>query len=187
MAKMLKIRITDVTQGDESSVVNGIGRPNEEIVERPLVQQSGFSSIPRAGSIGIALQEGENIKIIGTTDIDTKRPALGSGGDVSVHNDADRYIVIIGNYIKLKYYDSIITLDGNVTLESPSNTITLKANGDIEIGNTALKKLITEDILSVLTAHTHAGVTVGGGVTSAATFAPPLSTALHATLKTKAQ
>ena len=73
--------------------------------------------------------------------------------------------------------------NGDIELTG-GNTITVKANGDIEIGSTALKALVHEDIITAMSAHTHG---VSGAVTTVPTYVPPLSAALHTTQKTKAQ
>lgn len=62
--------------------------------------------------------------------------------------------------------------------------ITIKENGDIEIGADSLKKIVTEDIISAFNSHTHTGITVGAGVSGVPSV--PLNETILTT-KTKAE
>jgi hypothetical protein len=93
-----------------------------------------------------------------------------------------------GNNLVLHYNNNTISIKNNGDIEiDGGNKIIVKANGDIELGTTGLKKLITQDIITAMTVHTHSGVTAGGGVTGPPTYVPPLSVALHATQKVSGQ
>jgi len=171
--RMIKCKVTAVTDGDFQKLLNAIGRPNEEIVNRSYFQHVGLTSIPPAGSVGILIVDGDNVTMIASADPLADRPELSNEKDVALYADENKYVKI--------------NADGEIVVKNNNNTITLKANGDIEIGGSGLKKLITEDILTPMSTHIHAGVTAGGGVTGAPTYTPVLSTALHATQKTEAQ
>lgn len=169
----MKVKIVDVTDGDYQKIFNAIGRPNEELNNRSYFQHVGFSSIPKAGTIGIVIKDGDNYTMIATTDESADRPALSNELDMCIYADADKYIKILAT--------------GEIEIANDNNKITLKENGDIELGSASLKKLIHEDIITAMNAHTHSGVTIGAGVTGPPTYVPPLSTALHATTKTEAE
>jgi phage gp45-like len=138
---MFKCIITDVTDGDYQKVVNALGRPNEQIVNRSYFQHVGFTSIPPEGSIGIIIHEDNNLSMIATADPATNRPALTNERDVAVYADANKYIKI--------------DVDGKIEIKNNNNTITLKANGDIELGKAALDALVKAAALSPLAIHTH--------------------------------
>lgn len=173
MTIAIKVKIGDIADGDAQKIYSAIGRAGEEISERSYYQHTGFTSIPKAGNVGIVLIEGDNLSMIATTDEKTDRPALSDEGDVAIYADEEKYIKI--------------SEGGEIEASNGKGKIIMRENGDIELGDSSLKQLITEDIITAMNAHTHAGVTVGGGVTAVPVYAPPLSTFLHATQKTKAE
>ena len=91
-----------------------------------------------------------------------------------------------GNDLVLFYGNNKITLkeeNGNIEIEG-GNKIIVKANGDIEIGTSALRSLISDDLITIYNSHVHTGVTAGG--VSSGPPAVALTSAV-ATQKTKAQ
>jgi len=181
--RVIKVKILDVTDDTEQKIYNAIGRPNEELTERSYFQHVGFTSIPRANSVGIVLQDGENYTLIATTDTDSDRPTLSSSGDTALYSDSDKYIKIAAT--------------GEITIQNGAASggkITLKTNGDIEIGSTSLLKLINENFQTLYNNHGHDYV-VGAApfitsaptttVIAAASPAPLLNT--HMTTKVKCQ
>lgn len=172
MISVIKCKITSVVDGIFQKIYSAIGKTAADtITDRSYFQHVGFTSLPRADAVGIVLKDGQTLTMIATSDQDTDRPAMSAEGDCAVYADADKYVKIDAG--------------GEITVKNNNNTITLKANGDIELGAASLKKLMTEDMIAVFNAHTHAGVTVGAGVTG--TTATPLSTGSHATSKVEAQ
>jgi hypothetical protein len=117
------------------------------------------------------IANGENITMIASADTSDDRPE-NLDNTTTIYRDADKYVKIDES--------------GDITVANSQNKIILKSNGNIELGEGTLKKLVTEDILSVLTSHTH---TCGspGGPTTATIFTPPLSAALHCTSKVSGQ
>jgi hypothetical protein len=94
-----------------------------------------------------------------------------------IPNNEDFQVIFNGNTIKIKN-DDTIEIKGK-------NTVTIKPDGNIEVGASSLKALLTEDLLTFLPNHTHAGVQTGGGVSGIATFVPPITNVK--TVKVKAQ
>ncbi len=170
---VIKCKIISVTDGEYQKIVDAIGRASsEEINDRSYFQHVGFTSIPPADTVGVMITDGNNYTMIATADPSASRPALSNEKDVAIYADADNYIKINGD-------------TGEITVENDNNKITLKANGDIEIGGSGLKKLMTESMITAYNTHVHSGVTVGAGSTGVPTAL--LSTAAHATQKTEAQ
>lgn len=173
--KSFKGIITDVTDGDYQKVVNGIGRPNEDIIERSYYQHVGFTSIPPANSVGVFISDGDNVTMIASADPVANRPTLSTEKDAAIYSDENKYVKV--------------SAGGEITIKNNNNTITLKANGDIELGASELKKLIHVDIITAMNAHTHTynPGTLAAASTTPPTYVPPLSTVLHATTKVEAQ
>lgn len=152
--RVIKCGISSVTDGDFQKVVNGIGRSNEEINNRSYFQHVGFSSIPPAGSVGILIEDGDNLTLIASADPIANRPTLSNEKDAAMYADADKYIKILAN--------------GDIEAANNNNKIILKANGDIELGSASLEYLVKDAVLSTLQAHTHP---VSGAVALASTDA----------------
>jgi phage gp45-like len=165
--QVFKVVVSEITASDRHSLVDAIGRAGEEIIQRPSYQHAGFHSTLKPGTVGFMIANGENITMIASADTSEDRPD-DLDNSTAIYRDADKYVKIADN--------------GDITVANDQNKIILKSNGDIELGEGTLKKLVTEDILSVLTSHTH---TCGspGGPTTATIFTPPLSAALHCTSK----
>jgi len=169
--QVFKVVVSEITASDRHSLVDAIGRAGEEITQRPSYQHAGFHSTLKPGTNGYMIASGENITMIASADTAEDRPE-GLENTTTIYRDANKYVKIAEN--------------GDITVANNQNKIILKSNGDIELGSSALKKLVTEDILSVLTAHTHTCGTPGNP-TTATIFTPPLSAELHCTSKVKGQ
>ena len=88
-----------------------------------------------------------------------------------------------GNDLVIFYGNNKITLkeeNGDIEING-GNKITIKSNGDIEIGSTALRALISDDLIALYNAHVHPAGTPNTGVPVV-----QLTNAV-ATQKTKAQ
>jgi len=136
-----KVNIISVVE-DSSTVVkvcNATGVLGEQITNRAYIGQAGFSHIPNGNDIGIMFQDRNTIVILASEG--ESRPYLDNELDTVMYSDADKYIKISN--------------DGDITATNGSNTITLKANGDIELGASNLDKLVKEAVLSTLALHTH--------------------------------
>lgn len=144
------------------------GRYSETVSDREAIQQYGLQSRPPAGTECVLLRQGHVLIMVASDGREYRLELL--DGEIVVGTASSARVRIQGDTVLVE-----------------ADTLRVSASA-IELGDTAgIKRLITEDILSALPLHTHAGVTVGGGITGTATFAPPLSTALHATSKTKAE
>lgn len=127
MAETIKIRISSTNSSGVQKTVSGIGRPNEEINNRILFQQCGFQSIPYAGSVGLAIKEGDSVSVVGTSDTDSNKPTISSEGDVSIHKDDEKYVLIDAGKVEIKHDNTTITVD--------SSGITFDIAGKITIHN----------------------------------------------------
>lgn len=153
------------------SVVDGAERvQNYGLTSRPGVETQAVCCAV-AGDPGhmviVAIDDGKN------------RPKLDSEYDVAMYRKGGTIIKIVdGGHIEIETQEN-----ANLTINTAKATV----NADsVELGgSTNLKKLITEDILTTLSTHTHPGVMAGGSSTgpSAAVF----SVALHATANTQAK
>lgn len=149
--KIIKCKFLDCTDGEYQKIMNAIGVPNEEINNRSYFQHFGFSSIPQAPCVGIGIIYDNQITFFASADPASYRPAL-SSGETCIYADADKYI-------KLK-------TTGEIVIKNNNNTITLKADGDIEIGASNLASLVKDAVLNTLKLHTHP---VAGAVANAST------------------
>jgi len=131
--RVVKCRVTTVTDGDFQKIVNAIGRPNEEIVSRSYFQHVGFSSIPPAGTVGILITDGDNVTMIASADHLTSRPKLSNERDVAIYADADNYVKIDGN----------------------TDDIKINSEGKIEIGITTFAKVLVEAAKTLYNNHGH--------------------------------
>lgn len=127
MAKAIKIRISSTNSSGVQKTVTGIGRPNEEINNRIMFQQCGFQSIPYVGSVGIAIEEGNDVSIVGTSDTDSNKPTISSEGDVSIHKDDEKYVLIDAGKVEIKHDNTTITVN--------SSGIDLEISGKLTIRN----------------------------------------------------
>lgn len=133
------------------------------------IQEYGFSSHPHPGAEAIVgfINGNRNQGIVLKVDDHRYRVVETSEGAVTVYSSG-------GNKVQL-------TPDGKIYITANSDDVIVNGAA-IKLGGSNLKKLIHEDILSVLSAHTHT-CPAGGGTTTATVFVPPLSVALHATTK----
>ena len=139
--RAFKCGIVSVTDGTFQKVLQAIGRSNEEINDRSYYQHVGFTSIPPAGSVEIIVADGDNLTMIASADPLDSRPELSNEKDVAVYADADKYVKILAG--------------GDIEVANNNNKITLKANGDIELGSASLDDLVKSAVLSTLQNHTH--------------------------------
>ena len=166
-----KASITKVSETEAQQKINAVGRCGEEINERSLFTQVGFHSTPKSGDIGVIASDEDSVSMIATTDFADDRPD-------DLENTTTMY----------KNKDSYIKIDdsNNIIVANANNKVILKSNGDIELGDGTLKKLVTEDVLSALSIHTHP---VAGTLASASTDPAMLALATdpaNLTQKTKA-
>jgi phage gp45-like len=141
--RIIKCKVGSVADGEFQKTITGNARPNEEINLRSYFQHVGFSSIPREDSVAIGIIYGDNVTFFGTAEPVTERPKLFNAGDVCIYSDEDKYIKILAS--------------GNIEASNGNGSITLKANGDIELGSGAgLQKLLNESAATIFNAHVHA-------------------------------
>ena len=120
-------------------------------VER--IQQFGFSSNPRKGAESVVVFVNGNrdhALVIAVDDSRYRIKNLPEGA--SVQYDWD------GNYIKLSKEDGI-------EINAVNEKVTIKASGDIEIGNSQLKTLVNESFKQIFDNHVH-NVSVAGTPTA---------------------
>lgn len=119
---MIRVNISSVSEATITKVFSGSGRTeNEQIVDRPYFQHTGFTSIPKANTKGVADVQGNRVFLIATSDTQADRPVLSSETDVAIYADADKYIKI--------------EADGKITLANDNGTIVLEANGQVNINS----------------------------------------------------
>lgn len=110
-----------VSEGTSNKLITGTGRLNEQIQARPLYQQVGFTSLPRANSRHVGIIEGNAITIVAGTDTEDDRPVLTNAGDCSIY--ANKTV-----YIKLE--DS-----GDITIDNGSGSIVMSSTGKVNINS----------------------------------------------------
>jgi len=117
-------------------------------VER--VQNYGFTSHPLKDSEAVVVFVNGNRDhglVVAVDDTRYRLKGLPEGGVAMYDND--------GNYVKL-------TKNDGIAIEAPNQKVTVKASGDIEIGNTGLKKLVNEQFQAMYNNHVHNFNTVVG-------------------------
>jgi len=133
-------------------------------VER--VQNYGFTSHPKPDAQAVVLFVSGNRDhglVVALDDSRYRLKDLPEGG-VAVY-DFD------GNYIKL-------TEANGIEIEAPNQKVTIKASGDIEIGNNSLKKLVNEEFQDLFNNHVHNYVGfVGTGTPTPYTTSSPAKVA----------
>lgn len=110
-------------------------------VER--VQNYGFTSHPVKDAEAVVLfvnGNRDNGLCIAVDDTRYRMKSLPEGGVAVYDHD--------GNYVKL-------TETNGIELEAPNQKVTIKASGDIEIGNSNLKKLVNEEFQDMFNNHVH--------------------------------
>lgn len=109
-----------------------------------------------------------------------------SGDDVEPGDtrkfDLSDAIAVPGLY---SFADSnIASNNDDLEIHHRGQTVTIKKNGDIEVGSASLLKLVTSAFQSLYNAHTHTGVTTGGGISGVPSS--PMGSS-HLTSKVRAQ
>lgn len=110
-------------------------------VER--IQNFGFSSNPKKGAESVVVFVNGNrdhALVIAVDDSRYRIKNLPEGA--SVQYDWD------GNYIKL-------SKENGIEINAVNEKVTIKASGDIEIGNASLKKLVNEEFQDMFNNHVH--------------------------------
>jgi len=110
-----------VSESTSNKLITGTGRLNEQIQARPLYQQVGFTSLPRAGSRHVGIIEGNSITVIAGTDTQDDRPVLDTAGDCAVYANKTVYIKLEDN--------------GDITITNDNGSIVLGSNGRVNINN----------------------------------------------------
>lgn len=110
-------------------------------VER--VQQYGFTSVPLKDSQAVLLSINGNKEHSIAIAVDSAQYRITGGeeGEVNVY-DHD------GNYVKL-------SKSNGIEVNAPNEKVVIKAGGDIEIGNSSLKKLVNEEFQDMFNNHVH--------------------------------
>jgi len=160
--------------------VNGANqaKPHAMIYGCPYFRlQGGADAIildPKVGDIGIAIFPDRDSSSV----IANKASIIANGGTVNpgsgrMFDMSDGiYIGGILNGVPTQYIEFAA---GGITVTSPS-AVTIKAPAiALENAGSLLKKLVNETFLTLYDAHTHSGVTTGGGVTGAPVI-PSVST-----------
>jgi phage gp45-like len=168
--RITKVKIVSVADGDSQKLYSAIGNAGEEFTDRIYYQHSGLSSIPKAGDMGVVLSDGNNHTMISTSDNLTDRPELSNEGDVCIYSDADKFIKVLAN--------------GNILISNNNNSVTLKTNGDIELGETALQSLMTKAAMDAFNLHVHTCASPGSPTTVPTA---PMIELTHCTTKVKGQ
>jgi phage gp45-like len=133
------------------------------------LQEYGFSSHPHPEAEAIVgfINGNRNQGIVLKIDDHRYRVVETAEGTVTVYSSGGNKVQLLPN--------------GKISITANAEDVSVNGSA-IKLGGSNLKKLIHEDILSVLSGHTHA-CPPGGGTTTLTTFVPPLSAALHATTK----
>ena len=132
---LLRGKITKSSDREgKSRLFSASGRIDETLEDRELIQQSGFSSIPKEGDEVIVLSFG-NLRIAVATD-SKDRPLL-EVGETAVFSSAE-------TYIKMK-------ADGTIEIVSKGKKITF--DGDIEATGEITAKVGSTPVK--LTTHLH--------------------------------
>lgn len=183
--KVMKCKIVEVTDGQVQKIIDALGGPGDEINERSYFQHTGFSSIPRADDIGIALVYGNSITFIGSADNKDDRPELNNEGDMCIYSDENKYIkVLASGDIEVSNGNASIELNaaGDIEASNGNGNLKINTNGTIELGSgAALRKLFNENFRAFYDAHIHGDPVTGS-------TSPPLSPILdsHLTENTEA-
>jgi len=113
---------------------SGTGSVGSEYKNRSLFQQWGFTSLPKENSQGIVIKQGNNMTCIATEADESDKPLMEVEGDVAIYTAK-------GMFIK-------INADGEIQIKGNGNP------NSIRLGTSTLKKLITEDVLTLLESAT---------------------------------
>jgi phage gp45-like len=170
VVSMVRGKTKNITAGVSSLMTAGISaRPDETMDTVRVMQQYGLQSAPRVDTDVLALRQGNDITIVCSDD--TRYRLALDKGDAVLYSKTD-------NYIKMKSDGGIeIHANGGIEIHA-SDPVVVYANA-LKLGDSSgLKKLITEDVITLLNKHMHSGVTAGSGVTGPS---EGFSAELHAT------
>lgn len=138
---------------------------DEEKGDVERIGQFGFTSIPPKGSEAVVIfANGDRSKgIMIAVDSSRHRLKLGESGASAIYNQSGECIKVLKGKIEI-HANNVILADGN-------------------------KKLITEDILTLLNSHIHLCASPGSpsGPALNGTLSNPFTTLLHATSKVTAE
>ena len=109
---MIKVKVSSVSEHTYQKLFSGIGRANEEFNNRSYFQHAGFTSLPKANTVGIVIEEGNTFTMVATADPSSSRPTLASAGDAAIYSDADTYVMVKD--------------DGEIEIANENNSITLR-------------------------------------------------------------
>jgi hypothetical protein len=130
------VKITSIS--DQARLFAG-NSPVGDYQDRTFIQQSGFTSHPPARAFGIVLVEDNACYLISTSD--DQKPSVPNERDTAIYSDADKYVMV--------------KADGDIEIANNNNKITLRANGDIELGSGTLQKLLNKAAMDIYNVHTH--------------------------------
>lgn len=116
---MIKVKIVSITENDYQKLYTGIGRANEEFNDRSYFQHAGFTSLPKANTIGIVIEDGNTYTMVATADPLADRPALTDKTDVAIYSNAERYVMI--------------KADGEIMIANENGFVNLKPDGTVDI------------------------------------------------------
>jgi len=159
------IEIKEASDSELQKIFSSIGAAGGELNNRSIMQHFGFASIPKDadGVTGLVLKSGNYYVLIAEEPKKENRPAL-DNGETTLYKDEIRHII-------LKADDSINVItekglikvedDGNIEISNENNGVTLKANGDIELGEGTKEAIVKAAALTAIAPHTHpvSGVT----------------------------
>ncbi len=142
-----------------------------EVVELPVL-----TNVPvvfprtRAAGVTFPLSRGDGVLIVFT---ERALERWYSTGDDSEPGDPRRFdmtdsIAIPGLFSFNQ--DNIASNNNDLEVQNEGQKITIKKNGDIEVGNSNLKKVITELLISLFNAHIHSGGVLPGALTGTPTI-----------------
>ncbi len=101
------------------------GLSEEEIEDRMLIQQYGLQSRPREGARLIALQQGEQIIVVGSDDKEYRMSL--EDGDVVLYSKMDTFVKLGGS--------------GGIEVSTQGGSFKMENNGNVNINNGALEVL----------------------------------------------
>lgn len=160
--KMIRTIITSIAEGIIKRY-SGSGRPGESFTNREYFQHYGFTSRPLSGAEGILFMEGNRINLIASDD---RRYRISvEDGEVCLYTDEGDFIHFKrGNLLHINTGDKLlINASNDVEINTANATVNAAISvkvvaPDVELGLSAgLKKIATEDFLTLYNTHTHNG------------------------------
>ena len=149
-----KAAIKTVEETTLQQKINAVGRGGEEINSRSLYGMVGFHSTPKSGDIGVVVSDEDSVSMIATTDTSDDRPDS-IENTTTMYRNKDSYVKINDN--------------GEIIAANANNRIILKSNGDIELGEGTLKKLVNEEFKTEYESHVHNFTAAPSGAFSTST------------------